>query len=301
MLRSLKFSKPKGPGFGISKNYYLSVLSTHPTMPALWDLINPSGEQGAVVGFGAPLMAGATKDTLRMPMQRGAYALAMKDRKTVLKLLVLNKEEAAFDPEVLVRSRLAAVLSPQMAATIRATWILGQLTFESHDPNVYPALAFHLAIARRLAELTDGAIADPLSQRYLFPTEVLRHGTNDVALNVADLMSIGTANRPDGTHVFTLGMQKLALPEIEIAGIDPAVVGLAGEFLAAVGQSVVQGSLLTPSAKVGANGALFDAQVGGHDRSLWEGVPVMELLPPRQMTATDALEIWDRERSKLVR
>ncbi|MEA2554047.1 MAG: hypothetical protein QOJ65_2223 [Fimbriimonadaceae bacterium] len=296
MLKAFKFAKPKGPGFGISAHYYLSVLSTKPVMPALWDLINPQGENGAVVGFGVPLTAGATKDVLRQPMGRGGYALASKDRKTVIKLLVLSKDEAGFDPEALIRSRLAAVLESEVISRIRATWTLGQATFESHDPDVYPALRFHLALVKRLAELTEGAIADPLSQRYLLPNNLLGPITTDTGVDVLDICSVGTADRPDGMHAYTLGLQKLALPELEIVGLAPDVKRLAAEFLLSAAQAVVQGNLIQSGVKLGAPTAFFEAREGGYDVALWEGIKVLELLPPTQITATDALEIWDRER-----
>ena len=282
MLKAFKFSKPKGPGFGVSRHYYLSVLSTKPVMPVLWDLINPEGVNGAVVGFGAPLMAGATKDQLHQPMERGAYVLATKDRKTVVKLLILSKDEAGFDSEVLVRSQAALKIDPEIVARIRATWTIAQATFESHDPQVFPALHFHLMLMKRLGELTEGAIADPLSQRYLLPQDLLHPGTTDTGANIFDVATYGTASRPDGTHGF--------------AGLAPDVTRLASEFLLSAAQTELNGSIITSGAKLGSFDALFEAREGGHDRALWEGIDVMELLPPTQMTATDALELWDRER-----
>ncbi len=265
-------------------------------MPSLWDLINPQGERGAVIGLGAPLMAGSTKDTLYEPLQRGAYALSTKDRKTVLRMLILSKEEAGFDPEAIVRSSMATALDPEILLRIRSTWTLAQVTFESHDPNVYPALHFQLDLMRRLADLSDGVVADPISKRYLLPQYVLHPGTDDNGTNVLDVVTYATANRPDGMHAFTLGLQKLALPELEITGLDPNVSKLAGEFLLSVAQGELQGRVLTSGTKLGPSGGLFEARQGGHDRALWEGIDVMELLPPTEMTATDALEIWDRER-----
>lgn len=297
MFNSLKFSKPKGPGFGISRGYYLSVLSTRATMPSLWEVINPKGEGGAIIGFGAPLMSGATKDTIHQPLQRGAYALASKDRKTVVKLLILSKEEAGFDPEAIARSQVGLMMDPEILARIRATWTLGQATFESHDPMVYPSVLFHLDIVRRLSDLTEGVVADPISKRYLLPQFVLRPGTTDTTTNILDVVTFATADRPDGMHAFTLGLQKLALPELEITGLDPNVSRIAGDFLLSVAQGEMQGKIVRSGARLGAASALFEARQGGLDRVLWEGIEVMELLPPTHMTATDALEIWDRERA----
>ena len=296
MLKPFQFSKPKGPGFGLSRHYYLSVLSTKPVMPVLWDLINPEGVGGAVVGFGAPLMAGASKELLHQPLERGAYVLASKDRKTVIKLLVLSPDEAGFDSEGLVKSQIALKIDPDIVTRIRATWTIAQATFESHDPMVYPALHFQLKLMKRLAELTDGAIADPLSQRYLLPEDILRPGTTDTSVNIFDVATFSTADRPDGMHAFTLGLRKLALPELEIPSLAPDVTELAGEFLLSAAQTELTGKIITSGAKLGSLDALFEARVGGHDRGMWEGIDVMELLPPTHMSATDALELWDRER-----
>jgi hypothetical protein len=296
LFKSLKFSKPKGPGFGISRSYYLSVLSTKPVMPTLWQLINPQGEGGAITGLGAPLMAGSTKESLQQPMSRGAYALATKDRKTVVKLLVLSKEEANFDPEAIVTSSMASALDPEILARLRATWTIAQATFESFDPNVYPGIHFHLDIVRRMADLTDGVVADPISKRYLLPQHVLRVGTSETTTNVLDVVTPANAQRPDGMHSFTLGLQKLALPELEITGLDPSVSKLAGEFLLSVAQGELEGRIITSGTRLGAASAMFEARQGGHDRALWDGIDVLELLPPMRMTATDALEIWAKER-----
>jgi hypothetical protein len=211
-------------------------------------------------------------------------------------VLILSKEEAGFDPESIVGSSIARSFDAEMLARIRATWTLAQMTFESHDPNVYPAIHFHLDIARRLADLTEGVIADPISKRYLMPQQVMRPGTTDAATNILDIAAFSTADRPDGMHAFTLGLQKIALPELEITGLDPSISHLAGEFLLSVAQGELQGKILVSGTRLGASQALFEARQGGHDRALWEGIDVMELLPPTEMSATDALEVWAKQR-----
>ena len=86
------FSRPKGPGFGLSKNFYLSVLLSRPSMPAPRLLVNPKGDGGAMPGFFVPLAAGATKADLDVPMARGVYALSSPDRKTVLRAMFMPRE-----------------------------------------------------------------------------------------------------------------------------------------------------------------------------------------------------------------
>jgi hypothetical protein len=295
-MRAWQFSRPKGPGFGIVQQYYLSILCCRATMPSLLDLIHPKGEGGAVEGFGVPLSSNKTKDDLQRPLERGAYALASRDRKTVLKLLVLSKEEAMFDPEAVIQSRRAPNMKPEAALRMRATWTLGQLTFESHDPNVYPAVNFQLQLARRLAYLTEGVVADPISWRYLLPDEVLHPGTTDAATDPRDVVSVQDRVVQDETEVYTLGLQKFGLPELQIPGIlDTHAKSLAEEFLLGLVQSVLSGKLLKPGAQVGARSKPLDVAMGGHDIRRWEGIPVLELLPPKRASVAEALAAWKTE------
>ncbi|MCG9894043.1 MAG: hypothetical protein MH204_01030, partial [Fimbriimonadaceae bacterium] len=73
--------RPKGPGFGIRQDFYLSVLACSPRLPALVEVLNPKGEEGAVTGFGVPLRSDAPKDSIREPLIRGRYGLASPDQK----------------------------------------------------------------------------------------------------------------------------------------------------------------------------------------------------------------------------
>ncbi|MBI3722130.1 MAG: hypothetical protein HY248_06210 [Fimbriimonas ginsengisoli] len=106
-MRGLQFGRPKGPGYAISSDFYITVLSARPTLPPLLQVINPHGEGGAVEGFGVPLGGETAPGRLAQPITRGAYALATRDRKTVLKMLVLSKEEASFNPEPYALSHAA--------------------------------------------------------------------------------------------------------------------------------------------------------------------------------------------------
>jgi hypothetical protein len=296
-MRAFQFSRPKGPGFGIQRNFYLSVLSSRPVMPSILQVINPQGAVGAVTGFGAPLTPGATKESLSQPLGRGAYALATKDRKTVLKMLVLSKEEAGFDPEPFVRSSLAQDLDSELVTRVRATWIVAQLTFESHDPTVYPALDFVLSVARRMGELTDGVVADPVSQRYLLPEQVAHPLRFAPEVDARDFVSVAQRTRPDGLHIFTLGLQKFGLPELEIIGLTPGDVPAAETLLISLAQVSLLGQGPKSGDKVGAADMPFELREGGFDPALWEGIPCLELLPPTTHTAGEALAAWRAEMS----
>ena len=107
------------------------------------------------------------------------------------------------------------------------------------------------------------------------------------------MVSVHDRDQGDETEVYTLGMQKFGLPELQIPGItDASSKALAEEFLLGLTQSVLSGKLLKPGAQVGARSKPFDIAMGGHDIRRWEGIPVLELLPPKRATAAEALSEW---------
>jgi len=291
-MRPWQFSKPKNPGFGISRAYYLTVLASRATWPTVLELINPAGEGGAATGFGAPLSSSADKSALHRGMERGPYAVASKDRKNVLQMLLMSKDEASFDPEKFVLSGLSAGADPELVARMRGTWNLAQFRFESHDAMVYPALDFVLGVTSRLAALTDGVVADPIAQRYLLPEHVFNTPRVDPRVDARDHIAVRFRTRPEGVHGYTLGMQKFALPEYEITGLTDADETVAERFMLTIAQSVLQGDLTKPGDQFGARRSTFEAREGGLDRGLWEGIPVYELLPPTKKTASEALRAW---------
>jgi len=292
-MRAWQFSKPKGPGFGISAGFFLTVLSSKPTLPALLQAVAPHGENGAVEGFGVPLGRGSSdKSLLAAPMTRGGYAIASKDRKTVLKMLVLSKEEAGFDPEPFAQSALAAQSPDELVHRVRATWTVMQIAFESHDPAVYPSVKFLLQGAQRLAELTDGVVADSISKRYALPENVFQSPPSNERLDARDVVAVTFEIRPDGIHLFTLGMQKFALPEFELYGIEDHAHAIGSRFLFGLAQATLLGSIPQLGGKVGAPDMAFELRPGGLDRGLWGETEVIELLPPIKYTAAEALLAW---------
>ncbi|MBN9501792.1 MAG: hypothetical protein BGO01_06295 [Armatimonadetes bacterium 55-13] len=291
-MRPWSFGKPKTPGFGIQRSFYLTILSSRPVWPPILTVINPKGEGGAVTGFGAPLADAASKDALGAPMERGAYVIASKDRKTVLEMLVMSKEEAGFDPEPFLRSQLAQELDRELLNRIRATWLIAQLTFKSHDPMVYPAVDFLLEFSTRLADLTDGVVADPISRRYLLPPQVRQPIRADEKIDARDVVGISHRAKPDGIHLFTLGMQKFAMPEFELSGLEITDLGLGEALLLSLCQTSLMGRKSDSGDRVGAAGFEFEIREGGFDRGLWEGIPVFELLPPPTKTAGECLRAW---------
>jgi hypothetical protein len=263
------------------------------------ELIEPSGEKGAVRGFGAPLAEGLGKESLHKPLERGAYVLATPDRKTVLRMLVLSKEEAGFDPEAFVRSNFAAGVSEETLVRIRATWTLAQFTFESHDPMVYPALDFLLQAVTRMAFLAEGVVSDPIARRYLLPEQVMQSERSDPRIDSREHVSVNMKDRVDGSHTYTLGMQKFRLPEFEIVGLHESDGPAAYQFLIALCQSVLLGGLARSGDRIGAPQLSFEAREGGFDKGIWEGTEVLELLPPTAVSPSEALAAWQVEAARL--
>lgn len=291
-MRPWQFSRPKGPGFGISRNYYLSVLLSRAVLPPILEIINPKGEGGAAEGFGAPLVSGSDKAALQRPMERGAYAVATRDRKTVLKMLLMGRDEAGYDPEAFARSPLAEGADPELLARMRGAWTLAQFNFESHDPDVYPSLDFLLGITMRLGLLGEGVVADPISRRYRLPQEVFARDRVDPRVDARDHVAIHFLTTGETLHAFTLGMQKFTLPEYEIPGVAEEDEELAGRFLVAVNQRVLLGDLTQNGERFGAPKLAFEAREGGFNQGMWRGTPVFELIPPTGRSVGECLRAW---------
>lgn len=286
--------KPKTPGFGISRNFYVTVLAARATLPPPLAVANPKGEGDAAAGFIVPLAAGASKEDLGRPMLRGAYGISSPDRKTVLRMLVLSKEEVGFDPGPFLRSEQAIGLSPELLARISATWTLLQLTFESHEPMVYDAVRFMLSVAKRLADLTEGVVSDPITESYRLPEDVFAEGQFDPRIDVRDVVRVWVRPSSDRTLVnaYTLGLQKFGLPELELNDLKPENAGVAERFLYRVAQGILLGELVDVGDRLGSDSCLLQVVPGGLDRARWEGIPCLELIPPTGSTVDDALVAW---------
>jgi hypothetical protein len=288
----LPFGKPKTPGYGISGDYFLSVLAGTAPLPSLLSVVAPKGVASDVDGLPVPLASGSTKDDLSRPLERGVYAIASPDQKTVLKLRVVSKEEAGFDPPSMLATRLGMALDDERKRRIAATWTILQLTFESHDPAVYPALDFFLAIVQALSIRTNGIVADPISQVYKLPEELVSPKPVGMPIAVQDFVSIELTADSDGARANTRGLVKFALPEVEIGGLDLGTAQLAERFLLGVSLSVLQGRLLELGGLLGASRSPLRVATGGLDRSRWEGTPVFELIPEGRTTTTECLAAW---------
>ncbi|HZH99357.1 MAG TPA: hypothetical protein VEX38_10335 [Fimbriimonadaceae bacterium] len=290
-MRAWQF-KQKTIGFGIAKTYYLTVLTGSAALPSISDVINTKGESGRLEGFGVPLDQGASKDDLQRPMQRGAYAFATKDRKTVVRMFLLSKEEAGYHPEEFLRTREAQGLSPELIARIRATWSLMQLTFETHHPMVHDSLKFILQLAERLGVLTDGVIADPVAKTFKLPDEVFTIPQADELVDARDHVKIHVRPRDKGHWLFSLGMQKFGLPELELSGVDSESLKAGGSLLLSICQNALLGAPAKLGQRFGAPDNPLQVSQGGLETTFWGAVTAHELIPVGKEGVNDCLKAW---------
>ncbi|MCH7904439.1 MAG: hypothetical protein IH944_07715 [Armatimonadetes bacterium] len=293
----LKFKKPKTRGFAITDGYYLSILAARAQLPTVVSIANPKGEGGAVPGFAVPLRSDSKKADLGRPLERGQYAIASLDRKTVLKMLVLSKEEAGFNPSAFVRSELGMSWPKELRTRVEATWLLLQLTFESYDPELYPSLDFLLKVAKRGAELTDGLVADPLSRVYKLPDDVISPRPENEPVWARDHVKVEIRPQEAGLHCYTLGLQKFGLAEFEVYGVKPDVAEAAELFLIGLSQASLKGEKLKVGVTVGEKGEAITLAEGGLDRGLWEGVRCLELISEDSGDIGEAMVAWLRHQS----
>lgn len=291
----LRFGKPKTPGFGISRDFYLWVLSPAPVLPSLEEWVHPKGLSDAVPGYGAPLSQEQSREALKAPMTRGAYAVASLDRHTVIRAMVMPPDEAGFDPNILSRHLEQLGLSQESLSRVQASWNMVQLSFESHDPDVFPAVILMLALARRLATLVGGIVADPLAEKYRMPDEVLRPGILGLPFHVRDVMSPHLKPCSDGNvYVYTRGMHKFGLPEWEIDHVPKSHANIAAHLTEVLCSMLLQKTHFTLGDGVGSREAPLIIASGGLDRALWEGIPCFELIPDKEKTIQECLEAYSK-------
>ncbi|MCC6404237.1 MAG: hypothetical protein IT207_09540 [Fimbriimonadaceae bacterium] len=285
LREALRFSKPQGLPLEISKQAYLAVLAARQPLPKLFDVVSPQGSDGSVPGFGVPVSPSASAPD--RPLERGEYGIASPERKTVLRLKVLSKEEAGFVPSPSALGQIEAQFGKEVAGRVAAAWSLLQLTWESYDPEVYAALDFWLAIAHRLAALTEGIVSDPMAHSYVLPGD--RRG-RPVGAEVwaRELVGIHTSEG----HVHTLGLRKFVRPELEVTGIPAESTGAVGSLLLGVAQACLEGTRLSPGDSLEAGEGTVRIAEGGLDRAYWKCQTVLEILPDRPPNWSQFLALW---------
>lgn len=217
----LPFRKKKpATSLSINKNFYLSVLSPTEQLPPLLQIVNPDGSNGAVRGYIAPLSPGASKDLLNAPLVPGAYVATTTDKLTIIQLDTFTRRQLPQFSLPQEEDLLTAVglIEPKRAKAQNTKYITN-LTIRGYDPGVYISVQFFIDIARRLAELTDGVVADPLADAYRAPDELRLSPKLDQRIDFREIGSIKVTKLEDGNWLSTRGMVKFLLPEYEMYGI----------------------------------------------------------------------------------
>ena len=292
----LTFSKPKGPGYGIQSGFYMSVLTGIAHLPTLKAFVNPKGENGAIPGFAVPLR-GEDKSELEHPILRGTYAVASLDRKTVLKMLVMSTDESGFDPAPFLSSKAGQGLDPQVADRLRGAWHVIQFTFESYDPDVGPAVSFLLDVTEKLAQLTDGVVADPLSQVYRLPGVHADFPHPELGYRVLDVLQVKLNAGSGGLEIQTLGMQKFSLAELMFRDITPVAAEAATQYLLGLGMGVLKNGPMQPGSLVWESGFAFMLTESGIQPGVNGGVLTYELLPQKGHDTSQVLLDWQKQLS----
>lgn len=270
------FGKPKTPGFGISKSFYLSVMATKAALPSPAEVARP-GDDSPLEGFFVPIDGKTDRERLTQPIERGVYAASSIDQKTVLRVVVVPKEVGMPGWEKMADDWEARGCH-EVAQNIRSCWTLIQLSFEAHDPMVASSLKFLRALAARVARLTDGLIADPLAAVFAKPEEYEEPNPAQFPIWAPQHVHVHSREVQGELHVYTKGLQKFALSEFEAYGVALEHLPKMTAILLALAQEALLGRKFEIGDKV-RMGSTFDLAVGGLDAALWEGVSCLELLP----------------------
>lgn len=267
--------RPKPPLLPVSTDFYLSVLAGTAQLPSLLMVVNPKGEGGAIAGFGVPMSHGTSKEDLARPLERGVYALSTPDRKTVLKLRVLSKEEAGFNPEGVLSALSSMRLDSEVVDRVRATWSILQLTFEAFDPGLYPSLDFVTQVASRLASQTNGVVADPLAGQYRLPSHYPSVKPPGEPFVVTDHVSVMPQQVGNTLRLQTAGLAKFAQPELVLSQVPTSLESTALSFIFSICAGVLRGKIVEPGDRL----VSLDGWIAGGSPDQNPLVPIIELLP----------------------
>ncbi|MEO7453127.1 MAG: hypothetical protein ABIV13_00010 [Fimbriimonadales bacterium] len=271
--------KAPEPALDINRNFYLSVLLGPGVRPTPLSWVNPDGSNGAVSGFAAPLNQDKNTDLLSEPIADGSYVLATKDRKT---LVQADFFDLAAVPQFQLpgdaASQAMVDLSGDRLARAQSAVGLATLVFKGYSQDVYESVRFLLDCGARLADLSNGVVADPLAETYRLPSEMRQSAPLDARIDFRDVCSVKAVQQDDGVWVSTRGMAKFNLPEYEVYGVATAEATRIAEMLVLAGQEALLGSPMPVGETVSTPLGKVEVTVGGKNRNLWGDRSTTELV-----------------------
>jgi hypothetical protein len=235
----------------------------------------------------APMAHGASRDVLNEPMQPGTYAIASVGRKTVLQLDLFAREQA---PAFNLPSELSGELRKRAEGFVHISTIL----FRQYDPEVFPAVRLIVDVARRLAELSSGVIADPLAETYRLPADYDINKKLDIRIDFREVASIRLATLNDGYWLSTRGLCKFNLPEFEMYGIPDNLKEIAATMLVSAGQQSLIGMQMNPGETAFSNESPLEVVQGTRSLPQWAGRKVLEFRDVGGVGAARGVEAWSR-------
>lgn len=287
-----KGAKQESP-LTLNKNFYLSILAGPGPLPPMLQVVNPDGSNGAVAGFGAPLSEGVSKDMLNQPLLVGSYAITTKNRDTVLLFDLFELAQVPHfrlpeDPKSLAEADLVG----EKLALAKGAQYLMTLTFKGYSPELFPSVRFFLDVASRIAELSNGVIADPLAEVYRDPKEFRLPGRLDPRLDFREIGSIKAVALSDGLWISTRGLAKFNLPEFEMFGIPMDLRDGAARMLIAAAQQTLLGLPMKAGETAFAPGTPLYIVVGSKKSDEWGDRPVLEFTDEDGRGAAKGVRAW---------
>lgn len=288
------FKKKKPPPFSLNKHFYLSILAPSEILPPLLQVANRHGNNGAVIGLGAPLHLGADRDLLNSPISIGAYAFTTLEKTTVVRVDVFRTEDVEFKvPSDPPSQQIAGLTGERLHRAQNARYLINSALM-GYDREVYPSVRFFLDLVRRLASLCEAVVADPLAETYRLPEEWTYSIRLDPRLDFREIGAIKVVTLSDGLWVSTRGLCKFNLLEYEIYSVPPDLAETAMKMLIAAGQQTLIGIPIREGESAFAPDAPLVAHMGTRQRHEWGDRPVLEFRPRHGKSIRDSLLAWQR-------
>lgn len=263
-------------------------------LPALLQVCNPDGSNGAVAGYAIPLRPGASRDLLSSAMTTESYGFTTLDKKGVLQLDIFNRNAVPFQLPATEVERRDMGLTEEGEARANACAYVGTLTFRGYDEDVYPTIRFFLSVAIRLAALTNGIVADPLAECYRMPETWIPPAPRNEPLDFREVARVRAEAMPDGVWVSTRGLSKFNLPEYEMYGLPEPLVSSAAVMVASAGQQSLFGIPIRVGESAFATAQKLLAVQGTRNRAAWGDRNAIELRDSDGDGAAKGVEAWSK-------